>query len=285
MNVKKLQDKLDQLYKNVDPTDKKHDDKKILHYDLVGFAVKQKHQDFTWKAKWKNSLVGSVQKLKQSDYKKIIDECYGPNRGMATRIRLAKKFSISVEHISSIEMGRHGSEYVDKDYFNKKVQHWKINHDIKLVLRSPGNDLLKFYDKKFSIIPDQKRGTTLPSTVYKARFKIGGYGRIPGKGLNKNAVKIKALIEKQNGGQFKNVSSVKNIYDNKFPWIVDKDHIEFVAIGWSDIKKLLAKHRILPKSVGYGTKHGGGHKTGTKNWDGMLWNGANAGWSFIITNG
>jgi len=208
MNVKKLQNKLDQLYKNVDPTDRKQDDNLVLRDERIKIKVRETY-------------------------------------GIGTYI-----------------------------------------------LRSPGNDLLDFYDnamldqdpsgKSWSYIP--------PSVVYKFRFDY----KFP------NAV----LDKKNNFGRYAYMAeTLKNykllthgnrvdktyyhqILESRYEWLVDKPHENISFETGKDLReytKSKFKQQInLHDSINVGNLITQPDSVSGKLYH-MNWRGKLAGWSVIFT--
>ena len=87
MKVKTLQDKLDQLYKGVDPTDRKHDDEKILRGERIGYATKQKHKDPNWKKNWHQK---NTDRFQDPAYRKKISNSLKKSDAVKNRSRTQK---------------------------------------------------------------------------------------------------------------------------------------------------------------------------------------------------
>ena len=208
MKVNKLQDKLDQLYKGVDPTDRKHDDKLVLRDERVKFGVRQAYSLGTYE------------------------------------------------------------------------------------LRSPGNDLLDFYDnamldqdptgKSWSYIP--------PSLVYKFRFDY----KFPNAVLDKknNFGKYAYLAETLENykpftqGKRDDKTYYHQILELRYTWLVDKPHKSYTFELAKDLKDF-TKSKFGQQVNFQDSINVGNLITQRENLSGtfyhMNWRGKLAGWSVIFT--
>jgi hypothetical protein len=249
------------------------------HRDKIRQKSKQWHEEN--KTQFIDSIFNSSRaRLKPSDYRDIVDACLGPHRGMENRKKIARKYAISVEHVAAIEKGIDGLHHVGEAYYHDRLRLWHELYDTEIVLRSPGNDLLSFYDQQFQ--SQTNRGLIPPSAIYRARFNIvwEPCNQKIFKGPSKTGRKIIDLF--QTYENIKNNNLAKKRYNEKFIWLVNHPHKEYRVTGYKNIVQLLHKHGLSWKMIGYGSKHGGTHKTGTRNVQGMSWNGRSAGWSWIV---
>jgi hypothetical protein len=153
-------------------------------------------------------------------------------------------------------------------------------------LRSPGNDLLEFYDsmmlrqeptsKAFSYIP--------PSVVYHFRYEHNYPKEVFEKkynfGINRYLKEsMKEYYDTTDGTYW------GQIYKKRFSWLVDKPSERFVFESSKDLSEYTKKHfgqAVGPKTINVGGLISSNEDVGG-TFEHMFWRGKLAGWSIVFT--
>ena len=152
----------------------------------------------------------------------IWDSVWGEDRGYPLFNKLAKKYKCAPDATSSIAHNSHFYSTVTDIEYKQKLDDWNKQFGHKkqtYILRSPGNDLLDYYDEMNS-----KRGTgdiskIPPSVVFHCRFNIDN---------EQERLDYMWQYCQQNNVKIKHKCDCKR-YLNTFKWLVDKPHtsVEF----------------------------------------------------------
>jgi hypothetical protein len=188
---------------------------------LDGFSKTQANWDAR-SSEERNSLGQKISNSKLTISQEQADEIWlklwGPDRGADLYKKLAKDYNVADNAVSGLAQGSHPLCPVDKDQWQKIYEHWHktygYNKDIYIV-RSPGNDLLDFYDSQNLLRGNGKVSKLSPSEIFDIRFRW----------LDKSDRAIRAYCNSKgisvDGAMFKT-------YANKtFGWLVDQPHEEW----------------------------------------------------------
>jgi hypothetical protein len=149
------------------------------------------------------------------------------------------------------------------------------------ILRSPGNDLLDFYDKKMLLLdPTSKAFSKIPpSVVYHYRFKHHYPKELFDKSKNygRNAY-LRDILKKYH--DTKDPTYWSQVYKTRFKWLIDKPHKEWKFKFKSDLNKFALE--LLGQKIGHKlSTQSYSNNLKNKNSETMFWRGNIAGWSII----
>jgi len=116
VKIQKIQQQLDQLYKNYDPTDVKHDDKALLRTESKSFKMKNLHSTSFFKNKHKSGLK-----------KKFDDPKYRAKRSVSASRAQTKRFdNMLAEDRKKSVVGLHKAYEEKKDSIVQKLkENWQ----------------------------------------------------------------------------------------------------------------------------------------------------------------
>lgn len=268
INAKSLQEKLEGLYKGKDLS--KDDDKKILKYERIGLQSKERWEGLLDEEKKKFGEKITVSKLtitkEQAD--EIWLKLWDKDRGTDLYKKLAENYKVAYDAVFQLALGNHSLCPVDKEQWQKIYDHWHslygYNKNIYIV-RSPGNDLLDYYDQQNLCRGDCKVSKLSPSEIFNIRFRWN----------DKSRKVIKAYCDEKG---LKVDGAMYQTYATKtFGWLVDTPHQKWEFDSFVDMSKWLFER------VGKEFK-GGGQLAESYVKRGMIWMDKGYklnGWSFI----
>lgn len=191
------------------------------------------------------------------------------------------------------ELNNISNEELFSDEFARKVRYAGMgelnrhrNKDIygtvKWIVRSPGNDLLDFYDKQNELLGNSNRAYSAipPSIVFHYRFehqfpaelfdKSKNYGR--GAYMRDRLKSYHKTSDPTYWGQ---------VYKSRYDWLVDAPHKEFVFDSKADMMEFL-KETTGQKSVRDTISvHTVTNRINKENLEHMFWRGNAKGWSIV----
>lgn len=165
MDAKKFREKIEALYKDVDVTDRRHDDKALIRDELASITTKnqwatgnlsrekasQRFKDYRKTDAYKESHAKSI-KLAQSPeakekrlqtlidndnlrdstvYDKIYEESWTADRGESLYKKLAKKYEVPLGTIVTVVNGTYvgnNKAYTKRPEHDDRLQQWRIEH-------------------------------------------------------------------------------------------------------------------------------------------------------------
>lgn len=166
---------------------------------------------------------------------------------------------------------------------NSKKSNSVIYGNQTYILRSPGNDLLDFYDKKNLELGSNNRQQSKvpPSVVFEYRFRHEYPKELFDK--SKNYGMFAYLRD-----QLKHYHNTNDptywsqIYKNRYDWLVDKPHIEYRFKHKSELMDFL---KIQTGQIAISNKLAHNTNTGIikkESLETMFWRGKLKGWSIVI---
>lgn len=141
---------------------------------------------------------------------------WGEDRGQPLYKKLAKEYNVAYDAVFMLALGDHPLCPVKKDQWKLIHQEWHNRYGYNkhvYIIRSPGNDLLDYYDQ-MNQIRGAKTSKLAPSELFDIRFK-----------KNKDKAYIKELLNTK-GIKVDN-NMINGYANNIMKWIVDKPHQEW----------------------------------------------------------
>jgi hypothetical protein len=149
------------------------------------------------------------------------------------------------------------------------------------IIRSPGNDLLDFYDEEMlKLDPTSKAFSKIPpSVVYHYRFEHDYPAELFDKSKNygRNAYLRDQLSEYHQTTDPKDNTYWGQVYSTRFRWLVDTPHKEYKVKYRKDVEK------FFKEELGQGAGFSGLKVNDTENASFVktFWRGNAAGWSIV----
>lgn len=169
--------------------------------------------------------------------------------------RLCKKYNLKESAFkSAIAEGK----YVDPVEAKRLKKEWENTYGYCIEVRSPGNDLLEFYDEQNLLRGKSQRNYVPPSVIYQIRF-------------SKVYLTTKDIYEiAKPYYDTEDMSFYKNLRKNRLSWLVDKPSVRKICYSQEEAVEYV-KSMTGAKTVEYTI-----HSKASLGWHGKL-----AGWSFI----
>jgi hypothetical protein len=159
--------------------------------------------------------------MSQAQADEIWMKLWGPDRGNELYKQLAKEYGVSVGAVKHLANGKQGRCPVSKEQYKLILDHWNklYGYQSKVyIVRSPGNDLLDFYDQQHAKRPDNVRGILSPSEVFNIRFRW----------KDKTAKAVKSYCDSKGIVISDSSKSLYRDYINKkLDWLIDEPHKEW----------------------------------------------------------
>ena len=191
---------------------------------------------------------------------------WGPDRGVSLYKQLSVEYKVAYDAVFMIALGNHPLCPVDKDQWKLIHQEWHNRYGYNktvYVVRSPGNDLLSYYDEQ-NLKRGAKTSKLSPSEIFDIRFR-----------KNKDKTYIKSLLAKK--GIKVDPNMINGYANNIMGWLIDEPHKEWEFDSFVEMSKWL--HNRIKKEF-----KGGGQLAEACAKKGMIWadrgNSLN-GWSFV----
>ena len=127
------------------------------------------------KAQDKSALEQGRKNLTNEQRRKIYFGSWGADRYIGYMLRMAEKYNVSIDCIRSICGCDTAKLYYINDDYNKKFAEWEEKYAFPIILRSPGNDLLDYYDEQNTLRDPQKALIMPPSLIFHFRFRQTDY--------------------------------------------------------------------------------------------------------------
>lgn len=231
MNSKDFRKKMEALYKGVDPSDRKHDDKKLLTDEYRGIISKERWAKLSDKER--QELGSKITKGKLTITEDVVQEIWskvwGPDRSDDLYKKLAKEYNTTKNIVGEIARALHlllTDEQKATYTETLKLWHKKYGYNKRMyIAKSPGNDLLKEYDEYQLQRALIKRGKLKVSEIFDIRFCW--------KDKSKKAIK-----EYCDSKGIKVDGAMYDTYrDKTMSWLVDKPHESFEFDSFVEMSK------------------------------------------------
>lgn len=205
----------------------------------------------------------------REEAKEIWNKVWGEDRGTDLYKKLSIEYQCAIDAITSIARGTHIFCKVPKEKYKKLLKEWheKYGYNKNIyIARSPGNDLLDYYDQKNSERKGCKVSKLSPSEIFEIRFRW----------TDKSRKKIKEYCDSKG---LKVDGAMYDTYRNKtMSWLIDEPHQEWEFDSFVEMSKWIHERVGKPFNSGGQTAHGLISKE-------MIWSEKDfnlQGWSFIV---
>lgn len=267
VDIKKAQERLNALYKDYDYTDKKNDDVRLLHGERLSYIQKDRYK--TMSEEKKSSLQHNISNgwaekqgtLSVKQQIQLVIDYWSCSKSPHDVKRLCKKYGLKE---SALKSSATQSKYIGDTEYKKLQKNWQEKYGFKVEVRSPGNDLLDFYDKQNAIRGERQRLKIPPSIIYNIRFSESYLS-------TKDIYHICKPYYDNGAVTDSDWSYYKNMRKNRLAWLVDTPSIKKICHSEKEINEFVSQsikqeidcHNVLNGNVGLG------------------WHGKLGGWSFI----
>lgn len=232
IDAKALREKIEGLYKGKDLT---QDDKKILRYDNLSIQSKERWENLSDndKAEFSRKVTAGKLTISKDQADEIWFKLWGADRGSELYKKLALEYNVAYDAVFMLALGDHPLSPVDRGQWQKIHNHWHslygYNKNVYIV-RSPGNDLLDFYDKQNLLRGYCKKSKLSPSEIFDIRFRWD----------DKSRKAIKTFCDAKG---IKVDGAMYITYATKtFGWLVDCPHKEWEFNSFVKMSEWLFKH-------------------------------------------
>lgn len=172
IDAKALRERLEALQANDNPLDKKHDDKKIMHGEMLSFIQKERYASMSKEEHKK--LLTNIRKgwegkqgiLSLETIKKVLEDIWTSPRDDSDYLRISEKYSKPVEYLKEVENYKKYHPNLDK-----LKSAWIRKYGLTYEVISPGNDRLDYYDAQNEIRSKSMKLLLPPSVIFHYRFR------------------------------------------------------------------------------------------------------------------
>lgn len=176
------------------------------------------------------SLSKSTITKDQAEY--IWSKVWGPDRSTNLYKKLAQELKCAYDAVANVARGQHYHLDIAQTEFDAKLAEWHKKYGYNqhtYILRSPGNDLLDYYDKLNAERPITDRLKLAPSEIFDARFR---------KKFNTKKDHRKYIKELLNSKGIKVDPAMHDNYAFRtLSWLVDEPHKEYRFDSLVDLSK------------------------------------------------
>lgn len=195
---------------------------------------------------------------------KIYERCWDENRGSKKFYQsLAKEFGVKWSSVEGIANNRYNTLLLLKDEHKTRELLWNEEFGYRVEVRSPGNDLLDFYDEQNLLRGESQRNYVPPSVIYQIRFSKEYLS-------TKDIYEIAKPYYDNNPTTDADWSFYKMLRKERLKWLVDKPSVRKVCYSQKEVVDYVRK-MTGAKTVDY-TLH---------SRVGLGWHGKLGGWSFV----
>jgi hypothetical protein len=188
----------------------------------------------------------------------IYERCWDQNRGNKFYKKLAKEYKVGEFQVIGIAQGNYTTLSIHQADHQARIKEWEDKYGYCVEVRSPGNDLLDFYDEQNLIRGESQRNYVPPSVIYQIRF-------------SKKYLSTKDIYEiAKPYYDTEDMSYYKNLRKNRLAWLVDTPSVRKICYSQEEVFEYV-RSQTGAKTVDY-TVH---------SKSGLGWHGKLAGWSFI----
>jgi len=178
---------------------------------------------------------------------------------------------------------RYQTDWKNQWLKKQKEKNIKIYGNQTYVLRSPGNDLLDFYDKQNNLLGKDNRARSAipPSLVHYYRFKHDYPKELFDKSKNYG---IHAYLRDQLKSYYRAKDNTYwgQVLKTRYDWMVDTPHLEYRFNLQSDLEKFVCEkfdQKCFSKKIHHNTNTGILIEECLET---MFWRGKLKGWSMVI---
>jgi hypothetical protein len=238
MDTKVLREKLEGLYSKRDLDKEAKEEKRIAKNEAIAYGKKDL--------------------LDKSLADAIYERCWDQNRGNKFYKKLAKEYKVGEYQVIGIAQGDYTTLSIHPSDHQARIEKWNKNYGFCVEVRSPGNDLLEFYDEQNLLRGESQRNYVPPSVIYQIRF-------------SKEYLSTKDIYAiAKPYYDTEDMSYYKNLRKNRLAWLVDTPSIRKICYSQEEVNEYV-RAQTGAKTVDYTL-----HKSGGLGWHGKL-----AGWSFV----
>ena len=209
----------------------------------------------------KTKLKNGTKKLTWEDKVTIYNNSWTHTRGKDYNNEMAKVYNVKASTID--ECCGVGMAVLLKDDYTARMALWKDQYGFCVEVRSPGNDLLEFYDEQNLLRGESQRNYVPPSVIHKIRFSKEYLS-------TKDIYAIAKPYYDNNPTTDSDWSFYKMLRKERLKWLVDEPSVRKVCYSQEEVNEYV-RSQTGAKTVDYTL-----HKDGGLGWHGKL-----AGWSFI----
>lgn len=233
MDAKSFREKMEALYKGVSQNDKNQDDKWLLYRDKLSIRQKERYAVMTDDEKTelnRKAAEGWAEKqgtLTPEQKKQMVIDTWNTPREDEDLERIAKKYNTTVKSVKgNTSLGK----YIDPTEFEHLKKQWYEQFSFMVEIRSPGNDLLNYYDEMNELRGHNIKLNIPPSAIFHIRFRLKKDSKT---GKNPTARAVYEYAKQWYDNGVKNDSDwsyYKSLIRLRLPWLVDepaKRHIVF----------------------------------------------------------
>jgi hypothetical protein len=193
----------------------------------------------------------------------IYERCWDQNRGNKFYKKLAKEYKVGEYQVIGIAQGDYTTLSIHPSDHEARIKEWEDKYGFCVEVRSPGNDLLEFYDEQNLLRGESQRNYIPPSVIHQIRFSKEYLS-------TKDIYAIAKPYYDNNPTTDADWSFYKMLRKERLKWLVDKPSIRKVCYSQEEVNEYV-RSQTGAKTVDYTL-----HKEGGLGWHGKL-----AGWSFI----
>lgn len=174
VDIKKAQERLNALYKNYDYSDKKNDDKALLHGERLSYIQKERYatESDAERDKRLNNIARGWNKkqgtLSPEQKATAVREYWTCSRSDDEIDNLCKKYNLKKSALMSL--GLEG-KYLDPAELKSLKEEWVKTYGVRYEIISPGNDMLDYYDEQNDIRKEPMKLSLKPSIIFHYRFR------------------------------------------------------------------------------------------------------------------
>lgn len=243
MDAKALREKLESLYSKRDLDKEAKEEKRIAKNEAIAYGKKDL--------------------LDKAIADEIYEKCWGQNRGEKFYKKLAKEYKVGEYQVKDIAQGDYTTLSIHPADHRARVEQWEKEYGFCVEVRSPGNDLLEFYDEQNLLRGESQRNYVPPSVIHKIRFSKEYLS-------TKDIYAIAKPYYDNNPKTDADWSFYKMLRKERLKWLVDKPSIRKICYSQEEVNEYV-RSQTGAKTVDYTL-----YKEGGLGWHGKL-----AGWSFI----
>ena len=216
MNAKSFREKMEALYKGVDPLDKKQDDVKLLHGERLSYIQKERYSSESKEEReerLRNISQGWAEKqgtLTLEQKVNLTREYWTCPREDSDIQMLAEKYNVNISYVRDCS---YEGKYLDPFELKSLKQGWIDTYGLKYEVISPGNDMLEYYDEQNELRSESMKLLLPPSVVFHYRFRE----------TNWKPKEVKAKFPYIKG------NTLLSLLRNRMDWLVDTPSKRFVT--------------------------------------------------------
>lgn len=184
----------------------------------------------------------------------IYNKCLGEHRSSKYFRQLGKEYNLGYYTINAIAQNDYSILNISKSQHKKNLEQWNSEYGYVMEVRSPGNDLLDFYDQQNEQRGLSQRLMLPPSVIYYYRFVETDW----------TPKQVKELFPHIKG------NSLLPLLRERLVWLTDTPSIRKICYSQEEVFDYV-RAQTNAKTIDY-TVHSKA---------GLGWHGSLAGWSFV----